>query len=105
MCRLTIRALAVFVLAAPLAAEAPDAFRLVQPDAGVMFGIEWRRLMASPLGELINKQLATSSAGVPEMLAPLVKSLVNDVDSLVIAAPSSAVAKGSSNPPAPIARK
>lgn len=62
-----------------------ESLRFIRPDAGVVAGIEWKRLISSETGGALRKEL--KKAGLPPMpgLEVMEKLLFEDIDSLVLA--------------------
>src|SRR5216117_2416012 len=81
-----------------LSAPAQSSLALIQPDAGLVFGIEWRKIVDSSIGGLLTEQLKSNLPPVPG-LESLKNTLLNDVDSVLIAASASALSKNASTPP------
>jgi len=84
----------VFCLSAP----GQDSLGLIQPDAGLVFGIEWRKIVDSPIGGLLTDQIKSNMPPVPGMES-LQNALLHDVDSVLIASSASGLSKGASKPP------
>jgi hypothetical protein len=82
-----------------LPAPAQSSLGLIQPDAGLVFGIEWRKIVDSSVGSLLTEQIKANMPPVPGMES-LQKTLLNDLDSVLIASSASALSKGASQPPA-----
>jgi hypothetical protein len=84
-----------------LAASAQSGLELIQPDAGLVMGIEWHKIVESGLGGELTEQVKKNPmASMPGMQA-LQDALLHDLDSLVIAVPANALAnaKGNAKPP------
>jgi hypothetical protein len=80
------------------AAQAQSSLGLVQPDAGLVFGIEWRKIVASPVGGILTEQLKKGLPSAPEAQA-LQDMLLNDVESVVVASSAAALNKAAGQPP------
>src|SRR6266508_4215239 len=81
--------------AVSLSAPAQSSLGLIQPDAGLVFGIEWRKIVDSSVGSLLTDQIKSNMPPVPGMES-LQKTLLNDLDSVLIASSASALSKGAS---------
>jgi hypothetical protein len=81
-----------------LSAPAQSSLGLIQPDAGLVFGVEWRKIVDSSIGGLLTDQLKSNLPPVPG-LESLKNTLLNDVDSVLIASSTSALSKNASTPP------
>jgi hypothetical protein len=68
---------------------------LIQPDAGTVFGIEWRKIVDSPAGGWLSGQMKKYLWGTEKML----DAAMHGLDSVVIAMPASGPAQGNTNPP------
>jgi hypothetical protein len=87
---------AVFCLLAP----AQSGLQIIQPDAGVAFGIEWRRMVDSVAGAAFADQFTKSDLSKFPGFQGLQGSLLHDLDSVLIAAPMSSLGKDITQPPA-----
>src|SRR5438045_1427299 len=94
----TITLIGVFGAQAPAQSGLP----LVQPDAGFVLGIEWRRIMDSPAGVMLTDQILKTGRLEGKGLE---KTFIRSLDSLVIASPASALAKSTTQPPVLIVLK
>src|SRR5713101_180166 len=81
-----------------LSAPAQSSLGLIQPDAGLVFGIEWRKIVDSSIGGLLTDQLKSNLPPVPG-LDSVKNTLLNDVDSVLISSSTSALSKNASTPP------
>ena len=83
--------LTALVLAAGLQAQGADseAMRLLRPDAGMMAGVQWRRLVQSPMGQFFQEEIRKSDMKDVPGAEQLKRLLMENVDSLVMAGPSS----------------
>ncbi len=79
-------------------ASAQPGLELIQPDAGIVLGIEWRKILDSPLGATLNEQFEKSSPMPPQMQR-LQEIFRHNLDSIIIAASARALAKGTTQPP------
>src|SRR5712691_9015134 len=92
--------LALLCLAGALSPSAPaqSSLGLIQPDAGLVFGIEWRKIVDSSIGGLLTDQIKSNLLPVPG-LESLKNTLLNDVDSVLVAASTSALSKNTNTAP------
>ncbi len=92
--------LTVMILAGALRGPAPaqQSLGLIQPDAGFVFGIEWRKIVASPVGGELTSQMKNQLGQQPEM-QKMQDALLHDLDSILIAAPASGMKNGNAKPP------
>ena len=81
-----------------LSAPAQSGLELIQPDAGLVFGIEWRKIVDSSVGSLLTDQIKSNMPPVPGMES-LQNTLLHDLDSVLIASSASSLSKGASKPP------
>jgi len=94
-----MRKLAVtMLLAGAFCFEAPaqSGLPLVQPDAGFVLGVEWRRIVDSPAGVMFTDEMLKSGNLAGKGLE---KAFIHSLDSLIIASPASALAKSATQPP------
>jgi hypothetical protein len=99
-------AVAVVLGASSLAAQAQSGLELIQPNAGFVLGLEWRKIVDSSVGATLTEQI--KKAGLPPVPAAeaLVEALLHDLDSVVIAASSTALSKNAgAQPPALVVLK
>jgi len=91
---------AVMCLMGPISLSAPaqSSLGLIQPDAGLVFGIEWRKIVDSSIGGLLTDQIKSNMPPVPGMES-LQNTLLHDVDSVLIASSAIGLSKGASKPP------
>src|SRR5438128_10337983 len=82
-----------------LLAAAQSSLGLLQPDAGFVAGIEWRRLVDSGIGSTLTDQFKKADLTKIPGVQGAVESLFRDLDSVLIAAPASGLSKNSSQPP------
>jgi ribosomal protein L12E/L44/L45/RPP1/RPP2 len=96
------QSLAVLCLAGAfrLLAPAQTSLGMIQPDAGLVFGIEWRKIVDSPAGDMLKDQLKKASLPPGLALQSLEDMLLHDLDSVLIASSASALGKGASRPAA-----
>ena len=80
-------------------AAAQSALPMIPPDAGVVFGIEWRGILDSPAGAALKAQLNNAELAKLPPYMVFQDTLVNNLDSVLIAAPVSSF-KGDTQPPA-----
>src|SRR5579872_2083493 len=92
--------LTVMILAGALRGPAPaqQGLALIQPDAGFVFGIEWRKIVTYSVGGELSSQIKNQMGQQPEM-QKMQDAILHDLDSIVIAAPASGLAKGNAKPP------
>jgi hypothetical protein len=99
---LTLAAAAAWGQSAP----SPETLKMMRPQAGFAMGLQLRRLLQSPLGDLVDRQLKSQavpgSAAVPEIF----RKVLNEVDSVLlmadtkdIAAQRAAAGKRQQDPP------
>jgi hypothetical protein len=82
-----------------LSASAQSSLGLIQPDAGLVFGIEWRKIVDSSVGGMLTDQLKKASLPPMPGLQSLQDALLHDVDSLLIASSASGLSRSSSQAP------
>src|SRR5207247_6918128 len=94
--------LAVLCLTGALSALAPaeSGLGLIQPDAGLVFGIEWRRIVDSPVGSLLTEQIKKANLPAVPGFDRLQDALLHDLDSVLVASSASGLSKGTRQPPA-----
>jgi hypothetical protein len=83
-------------------ALAQSGLGLIPPDAGFVLGVEWRKIVDSPLGVQFYDQIKKNPMVSTPEVQRLQDALLRDVDSMVIAMPASALAKAKSNPEPPV---
>lgn len=99
-------AVAILLGACSLPTYAQSGLGLIQPDAGFVFGIEWRKIVNSPLGAMMTEQMAKSQLPPAPGAKELMDSLLHDLDSVVISASASVLNKtAGATPPALIVLK
>src|SRR5215470_3758334 len=74
-------ALSVLLSGSGLLAQAPSGVQLIQPDAGFVLGLEWRKIVDSSVGATLTGAAA------------LLDTLLNDLDSVVLAASATELSK------------
>src|SRR4051812_34331195 len=97
-----MRLFAAFALAvlSPVAIfSQPASWDLLQPKAGMVLGIEWKKLMASPLRETLSSKMQESGLPLPADSKAIQDFILNGIDSILIGAPPEAIASGGSKPP------
>ena len=72
---------------------------LIQPDAGFVFGIEWRKIVDSAVGGELSAQMKKSQFSQGPEMQKMQEAVMHDLDSIVIAAPAGGLAKGNAKPP------
>ena len=75
-------------------AFAQSGLPLIQPDAGIVFGVDWRRILDSKVGAQIAEQIRKNDLPKIPGLDSMQETLLNDIDSILVAAPSNALNKG-----------
>jgi hypothetical protein len=94
-------AVAVLLGGSGVLAQAQSGIQLIQPDAGFVLGVEWRKIMDSSVGAALTEQI--KKAPIPPMpaAAALLDALLNDLDSVVLAASATELNKtAAAQPPA-----
>ena len=93
--------LTVTILACALRASLPaqPGLKLIQPDAGFVFGIEWRKIVDSALGGELSAQMKKNQFAQGPEMERMQEVMMHDLDSIVIAAPASGMTKGNTKPP------
>ncbi len=88
---MSLRCLPIFLLAGACFGETFDdaALRLLPPDAAVLAGVEWRKLINAPSSEALRDRLQQTGISFP-MLAELEKALREKVETILVAAPARA---------------
>jgi hypothetical protein len=81
-----------------LSAPAQSSLGLIQPDAGLVFGIEWRKIVDSSIGGLLTDQIKSNLPPVPG-LESWRNMVLHDLDSVLIASSASGLSKGANKPP------
>src|ERR1700704_644200 len=76
-----------------LRANAESSLGLIQPDAGLVFGIEWRKIVESSVGEMLTEQLKKSELTKIPGFESVESALLHDLDSVLIASPASGMSK------------
>lgn len=79
-------------------AGAQPGLELIQPDAGLVLGVEWKKILDSPLGATFHDEIQKATP-IPPQFERLQKFLRNNLDSIVIAASATALSKPESQPP------
>ena len=74
--------------------SAQSGLALIQPDAGVVFGVEWRRILDSPAGAQLAEQFKKNDLAKVPGFDGIQDALLRDVESLVVAAPASSLSQG-----------
>ncbi len=99
-------AVAILLGVCSVLAYAQPGLGLIQPDAGFVFGIEWRKIVNSPVGAMMTEQMTKSQLPPVPGAKELMDSLLHDLDSVVIAASAGELNKSpSGTPPALIILK
>ena len=76
----------------------PAGLELVQANAGLVAGIEWRRVMDSPVGEMLRQQMRLAP-GPFSGFAAVEKAVLHDVDSVLLATSLNELSKPGAEPP------
>jgi ribosomal protein L12E/L44/L45/RPP1/RPP2 len=95
--------LAVVVLLSEsgLLAHAQSGVQLIQPDAGFVLGLEWRKIVDSSVGASLTEQIKKTPLPAIPAAAALLDALLNDLDSVVLAASATELSKtAAAQPPA-----
>jgi hypothetical protein len=99
-------AVAILLGVCSLLACAQSGLGLIQPDAGFVFGIEWRKIVNSTVGALMTEQMTKGQLPPIPGAKELMDALLHDLDSVVISASSSVLNKtAGGTPPALIVLK
>ncbi|MEO7648955.1 MAG: hypothetical protein ABIZ80_00670 [Bryobacteraceae bacterium] len=72
---------------------------MLQPNTGIVFGIEWKRLMASPLRDVIAGKFRESAAPLGGDMQAMEDLLFNGIDSVLVAAPVQSLSTPGATPP------
>lgn len=88
-----IMAVAILLGSCSLPTYAQPGLGLIQPDAGFVFGIEWRKIVNSSVGALMTEQMTKGQLPPMPGAKELMDSLLHDLDSVVIAASASELNK------------
>ena len=89
-----------------LLAQAQSGVQLIQPDAGFVLGLEWRKIVDSSVGASLTEQIKNSPLRPIPAAAALLDALLNDLDSLVLAASATELSKiGAAQPTALVVLK
>src|ERR1700736_3417006 len=84
-----------------LLAQAPSGVQLIQPDAGFVLGLEWRKIVDSSVGASLTEQIKKTPLPAIPAAAALLDALLNDLDSVVVAASATELKKtAAAQPPA-----
>ena len=92
---------AVLFLSGAIALQAPaeSSLGLIQPDAGLVFGLEWRKIVDSSVGGALMDQLKKSNLPEVPGFHGLQEALLRDLDSVTISSSAGALSKNTSQPP------
>jgi hypothetical protein len=89
-----------------LLARAQSGVELIQPDAGFVLGLEWRRIVDSPVGAALKEQIAKTPLPPMPAAAELLDFLLHDLDSMVVSASATELSKtAAAQPPVLIVLK
>ena len=83
-----------------LPARAETSLGLIQPDAGLVFGVEWRRIVDSSIGDMLTEQLKKADLPKVPGIESIQNVLLHDLDSVLIASSATALGKATGQPPA-----
>jgi ribosomal protein L12E/L44/L45/RPP1/RPP2 len=86
-------AVAVLLGGSGLLAQAQSGVELIQPDAGFVLGIEWRKIVDSSVGATLTEQIKKTPLPPIPAAAALLDALLHDLDSVVLAASSTELSK------------
>jgi hypothetical protein len=75
-------------------AAAQSGLELLPADAGMVFGIEWRRIADSSIGAQLAQQIKKADLAKAPGLEGMQEMLMHDLDSVLIAAPAGVFAAG-----------
>jgi hypothetical protein len=78
---------------------AESSLGLIQPDAGLVFGIEWRKIVESSVGEMLTEHLKKSELTKIPGFESVESALLHDLDSVLIASPAGGLSKRTTQPP------
>jgi hypothetical protein len=99
-------AVAVLLAGSGLLAQAQSGVELIQPDAGFVLGIEWRKIVDSSVGATLTEQIKKTPLPPIPAAAALLDALLHDLDSVVLAASSTELSKtAGAQPPALVVLK
>jgi hypothetical protein len=84
------------------AALAQSGLELVQPDAGMVIGIEWRKIVDSAMGGELSDQIKKNPMSSMPGMQAVQDALLHDLDSMVIAIPASSLAHAKANTQPPV---
>ncbi|MGH9659663.1 MAG: hypothetical protein ACRD96_14030 [Bryobacteraceae bacterium] len=94
-----LAAVVVLISAATAQSLDPTVLRLLPADTGMLAGIEWRRLMQSPMMAAMEKDMHAAGMANNPLFAAIYKAIANDVDAVVLAIPTAGLKPGAKNPP------
>ncbi len=100
--RISMRQIAAVLFltgALSLRAPAQSSLGLIQPDAGLVFGLEWRKIVDSSVGGALIDQLKKSNLPEVPGFHGLQDVLLHDLDSVTISSSASGLSKNTSQPP------
>src|SRR5258708_14120969 len=86
-------------VALSLLAPAQSSLGFIQPDAGLVFGLEWRKIVDSAVGGALIDQVKKSKLPEVPGFPGLQDVLLRDLDSVTISSSASGLSKNSSQPP------
>jgi hypothetical protein len=99
-------AVAVLLGGSSVLAQAQSGVELIQPDAGFVLGIEWRKIVDSSVGATLTEQINKTQLPPIPAAAALLDALLHDLDSVVLAASSTELSKtAGAQPPALVVLK
>src|ERR1700722_2356992 len=83
-------------------AVAQSGLGLVPSNPGFVIGFEWRKIVNSSLGAEVTDQIKKNPMSAAPGMAGLQDALMNDLDSVLIAVPASALAKAKAGAKPPV---
>ena len=94
-------AVAVLLGGSGVLVQAQSGLELIQPDAGFVLGIEWRKIVDSSVGAALTEQIGKTPLPAIPAAAALLDALLHDLDSVVLAASATELNKTTAaQPPA-----
>jgi ribosomal protein L12E/L44/L45/RPP1/RPP2 len=94
-------AVAVLLGGSGVLGQAQSGLELIQPDAGFVLGIEWRKIVDSSIGTTLTEQIKKTPLPPMPAATALLDALLHDLDSVVLAASATELDKtAAAQPPA-----
>jgi hypothetical protein len=84
--RKTILVLLALTAAAYGQGPSPETLKMMRPQAGFAMGLQVRRLMQSPLGDMVDKQLKSQAMPGVGAMPEMFRKVLNEVDSVLLMA-------------------